>query len=310
MNYNFCILLDKPQRVDMYLSTLFQDFSRSFIQKIIDKWQVKVNNLEINKNIKVKNKDIIEISIIIWKAKVEAEEMNLDIVYEDENLIIVNKDAGINTHPVPWEEGKKWTLVNALLYHTKSLATIGWEERPGIVHRLDKDTSWLIMIAKNDKMMKYLQEIIQKREVDKYYIAIVVWILKDKQFKIESYIGRHPTDKIKMTTKNPINPKIAITHWEVLWYIDWKYSVLSLKLETWRTHQIRVHLSSIWFPIIWDKVYWNLDVNREVLKEFWLMRQALHSYKLEFDLYWKRVEFIGEFKDDMKQLLIWGNIEL
>lgn len=303
MNYNFCVYSDKQIRVDMYLSTLFQDFSRSFIQKIIDRWQVKVNQTEIKKNIKIKNKDQIEINIVIWKAKVEAEKIDLDIVYEDENLIIVNKDSWVNTHPVPWEEWKKWTLVNALLYHTKNLATIGWEERPWIVHRLDKDTSGLIMIAKNDKMMKYLQDIIQKREVDKYYIAIVAWIFKDKQFKIESYIGRHPTDKIKMTTKNPINPKIAITHWEVLGYIDSKYSVLKIKLETGRTHQIRVHLSSINFPIIWDKVYGNIDVNREVFKEFWLDRQALHSYKLWFDLYWKRVEFIWDLKDDMKKII-------
>ncbi len=325
MNYSFCVYLDKPQRVDMYLSTLFQDFSRSFIQKIIDKWQVKVNWNEIKKNIKIKNKEEIEINIVIWKAKVDAEEIDLDIVYEDENLIIVNKDAWINTHPVPWEEGKTWTLVNALLYHTKNLATIGWEERPWIVHRLDKDTSGLIMIAKNDKMMKYLQDIIQKREVDKFYIAIVAWVFKDKQFKIESYIGRHPTDKIKMTTKNPINPKIAITHWEVLGYIydnigmippfvkggrgfldnenSPKYTILKIKLETGRTHQIRVHLSSIWFPIIWDKVYGNADINKEVMKEYWLERQALHSYKLWFELYWKRVEFVWELKYDMKKII-------
>nr|MDD3720344.1 RluA family pseudouridine synthase [Candidatus Gracilibacteria bacterium] len=310
MNYNFCVYSDKQIRVDMYLSTLFQDFSRSFIQKIIDKGQVKVNSQEIKKNIKIKNKDKIEISIVITKAKVEAEDIELDIVYEDENLIIVNKDAGINTHPVPGEEGKRGTLVNALLHHTKNLATIGGEERPGIVHRLDKDTSGLIMIAKNDKMMKYLQDIIQRREVDKYYIAIVAGKFNDKQFKIESYIGRHPTDKIKMTTKNPINPKIAITNGEVLGYIDGKYSVLRIKLETGRTHQIRVHLSSIGFPIIGDKVYGDSDINREVMKSYGLTRQALHSYKLGFELYKKRVEFIGELKDDMKKIVMIGNIIL
>lgn len=303
MNYKFCVFYEKQIRVDIYLSTLFSDFSRSFVQKIIDRWQVKVNWEDINKNIKVKNKDVIDIDIIIEKSSVEGENIPLDIVYEDDNIIIVNKDAWINTHPVPWENWKIWTLVNALLYHTKALATIGWVERPWIVHRLDKDTSGLIMIAKNDKMMKYLQDKIQKREVDKYYIAIVSWIIKDKNFKIESFIWRHPTDKIKMTVKNPINPKLAVTHWKVIDYIDDKYTIVELKLETWRTHQIRVHLASIGFPIIWDKVYWKEDINIEVKNKFWLIRQALHSYKLKINIYWKEMEFTGDLKIDMKKII-------
>jgi 23S rRNA pseudouridine1911/1915/1917 synthase len=303
MKYNFCVLSEKTIRVDMYLSTLFTDFSRSFIQKIIDRWHVKINWNEIKKNIKIKNQDEVSIDIIIEKSKIEAENINLDIVYEDENLIIVNKDAWINTHPVPGENGKIWTLVNALLYHTKNLATINWQERPWIVHRLDKDTSGLIMVAKNDSMMKYLQNIIQKREIDKYYIAIVNWIVKDKNFKIESFIGRHPTDKIKMTVKNPINPKLAISYWKVLQYIDNKYTVLEIKIETWRTHQIRVHLSSIGFPIIWDKVYGNKDINKEVLNKYWLERQALHSRKLVIELYWEKKEFIWELKSDMRKIV-------
>lgn len=303
MKYSFCVLSDKQIRVDMYLSTLFSDFSRSYIQKIIDKGHVKINWKITNKNIKIKNKDVIEISIIVEKSEIKWEDMVLDIVFEDENIIIVNKDAWINTHPVPWEDWKKGTLVNALLYHTKDLAVIWWVERPWIVHRLDKDTSGLIMIAKNDNMMKYLQDIIQKRKIDKYYIAIVNWIVKDKNFKVESYIGRHPTDKIKMTVKNPINWKIAITYWKVIDYIDNKFTLLELKIETWRTHQIRVHLSSIWFPIIWDKVYWDKKINKEVFDKYWLQRQALHSYKLSLNLYEKETEFIGDLKDDMKKII-------
>lgn len=304
MNYTFCVYITEKQRVDMYLSTLFNDFSRSYIQKIIDNWEVKVNWKIINKNLKIQNKDIIEINIHVEKLELNAENIPIDIVYQDENIAIINKDAWINTHSTPWIDWKSGTLVNALLYHIKDLASIWWVERPWIVHRLDKDTSWLIMIAKNDKMMIYLQDVMKKRDkIWKYYLAIVNGIIKDSEFKIESFIWRHPTDKIKMTTKNPINPKLAISIVKVLWFIDDKYTIVQVKIETWRTHQIRVHLSSIWFPILWDKVYWNLDLNKVIEKKYWLKRQALHSYKLEILLYWEKKEFFWKIKQDLKKII-------
>lgn len=304
MIFKFCVYIAEKQRVDMYLSTLFSDFSRSYIQKIIDNWAVSVNGKKINKNLKIQNKDEILLSIQVEKLELKAENIPLDIVYEDENIAIINKDAWINTHSTPWIDWKSWTLVNALLFHIKDLASIWWVERPWIVHRLDKDTSGLIMIAKNDKMMVYLQETMKKREkIGKYYIAIVAWIIYDKDFKIESFIWRHPIDKIKMTTKNPINPKLAISHVKVLDYIDDKYSIIEVKIETWRTHQIRVHLSSIWYPIIWDKVYWDIKTNQEVLNKYKLNRQALHSYKLEIELYWDKKIFIAPFKNDMINII-------
>lgn len=303
MNYIFCAFIEKSIRVDIYLSTLFNNFSRSYIQKIIDKWQVNINWNIINKNIKIKNKDLFSIKIIVEKSWLKKEKRDLDIVYEDENFLVVNKDAWINTHPVPWENWKTWTLVNALLFHTKNLASIWWVERPWIVHRLDKDTSGLLLVAKNDNMMKILQEKISKREIEKYYIAIVKWLVKEKNFKIESFIWRHPNNRLKMTTKNPINWKIAITYGKVLDYIDDKYSVLEIKLETWRTHQIRVHLSSIWFPIIWDKTYWDKQTNDEVFKKYWLDRQALHAYKIKISLYNKDFEFKGNLKQDIKKII-------
>lgn len=308
MIYQFCTYINETKRVDLYLSALFSDFSRSYIQKMIDKWQVEINSRVVNKNIKIKNKDEIKLEIKLEKLDINAEDMNLQVVYEDQNIIVINKDPWVNSHPVPWEDGKTWTLVNALLFHTNDLASIWGIERPGIVHRLDKDTSGLIMVAKNDSMMHYLQNIIQKREVDKYYLAIVSGIVKENSIRIESLIWRHPVDKIKMTTKNPINWKIAITNVDLLDYIDDKYSLLLVKIETGRTHQIRVHLSSIWFPIIWDKVYGNIKVNKEVLTKYWLDRQALHSYKLSFNLYEKKVEFIAPLKSDM-QKIIWDRIK-
>jgi 23S rRNA pseudouridine1911/1915/1917 synthase len=308
MIYQFCTYIQKKERVDIYLSALLSDFSRSYVQKIIDKWNVKINGKVVTKNIKIDNKDELEIFIATEKLWLNAENISLSIVYEDENIAIINKDAWLNSHPTPGEEGKTWTLVNALLYHIKDLSSIGGVERPWIVHRLDKDTSGLIMIAKNDNMMHYLQETIKKREkIWKYYLAIVSWIVKDEYFKIESFIWRHRTDKIKMTTKNPINPKLAISYVKVLDYIDDKYTLVEVKIETWRTHQIRVHLSSIGYPIIWDKVYWDKKINEEVFKKFGLNRQALHSYKLEIELYWQKREFIGELKEDMSKILYWHN---
>lgn len=309
MIYKFCTYIKEKQRVDIYLSALLSDFSRSYIQKLIDKWNVKINWTIITKNIKIENKSEVEIFINTEKLWLNAEKIDLEIVYEDENIAIINKNAWINSHPTPWEDGKTWTLVNALLYHIKDLAWIGWVERPWIVHRLDKDTSGIMMIAKNDKMMLYLQETIKKRKnIWKYYLAIVSGIIKEKEFKIESFIGRHRTDKTKMSTKSPINPKLAISYVKVLDYIDEKYSLVQVKLETGRTHQIRVHLSSIGYPIIWDKVYGDKKVNEEVLKTYWLERQALHSYRLEIELYWEKREFVWELKEDMKRIV--SNIDI
>ncbi len=304
MEYKFCVYIIWKQRVDMYLSALFSEFSRSYIQKIIDNEEVSVNWKIISKNLKIQNRDEIILKINIEKLELKAENMPIDIVFEDENIAIINKDAWINTHPTPWIDWKSWTLVNALLYHISDLSSIWWVERPWIVHRLDKDTSGLIMIAKNDYMMAYLQETMKKREkIGKYYLAIVSWIIENKEFKIESFIWRHPVDKTRMTTKNPINPKIAISYVKVLKYIDEKYTLVEVKIETWRTHQIRVHLSSIGYPIIWDKVYWDKKINEIVLNKFWLTRQALHSYRLEIELYWKNREFFWELKPDMKKIL-------
>ena len=309
MIYNFCALIEKQQRVDMYLSTLFNNFSRSYIQKMIDRGQVFINWANISKNLKIKNRDEVKIEIIIEKLQeVNPEKMDFDIVYEDEEIIVLNKDAGINVHPVPWENWNKNTLVNWILEHCKNkLPSIGWVQRPGIVHRLDKDTSWLIMIAKSDAMMNYLSDIIKERNIDKYYIAVVFWKIKERVFKIESFIWRDPNNRLKMTTLNPANPRLAITYWEVLEFIDNKYTLVKIRLETGRTHQIRVHLASIWYPILWDKTYWNFRVNKEVATMYQIHRQALHAYQLDLKLYWKDIHFEAKLKPDMKRI-IWDLI--
>ena len=304
MIYRFCVIIEKQKRVDMYLSILFNDFSRSYIQKMIDRWQVSVNGENITKNLKIKNKDEISIKIIVEKLdEILPEDMKLDVIFEDDEIVVLNKEAWSNVHPVPWEWWNKNTLVNWVLYHCKDkLPSIWGVQRPWIVHRLDKDTSWVIMIAKSDIMMNYLADTIKNREVDKYYLAIVIWTVKNPEFKIESYMWRDPNNRLKMTTLNPVNPKIAITYWEVLEYIDNKYTLLKVKIETGRTHQIRVHLASIWYPILWDKTYWNVRVNKEVATIYQLHRQALHAWKLDLKLYWKDVHFKAELKDDIKRI--------
>jgi len=305
MKYSFCVILEKKSRVDMYLSALFVDFSRSYIQKMIDSGQLKVNGKLLTKNTKINNKDEIELEVIQESLEeVKAEEMDFDVLFEDENILVLNKEPGINVHPVPGRWWNSNTLVNGILYHCKDkLPIINGVERPGIVHRLDKDTSWSIMIAKNDKMMSYLSETIKEKRVWKYYLAIVSGILTKDNFKIESYIWRDPHNRKKMTSRNPVSPKIAITYWKVIKHIDSKYSLIMLKLETGRTHQIRVHLASIGFPIIWDKTYWNIKKNKQATTLYQLKRQALHAYFIEIDLYWKKKKFVAELKDDMKRII-------
>lgn len=304
MNYNFSTYIEKPQRVDMYLSALFWELSRSYIQKLIDTGCVKINGLAVKKNLKLKHQDEISIQEIITSTEILPENMTLDIIYEDENICVINKDAGINTHPVPWIEGKSGTLVNAILHHCqKKLPVISGEQRPWIVHRLDKHTSWAIMIAKNDQMMHALSAIIKNREVKKYYIAIVSGVLTQEKFTITSDIGRHRTDKIKMTTQNPMNPKHAITHGQVLGYIDNTYTVIKIDLETGRTHQIRVHLASIGYPILGDAVYGNSKINKQVATLYQLHRQALHAYELELELYAEKKYFKAPLKQDMFSMI-------
>ena len=312
MIYNFCVIIEKTKRVDMYLSTLFNDFSRSYIQKMIDRWQVSVNGGRISKNLKIKNWDEIKIEIVIeLLEEVLPEKIDFDVVYEDKEIIVLNKDAWINVHPVPWEGWNKNTLVNWVLYHCKdNLPSIWGINRPGIVHRLDKDTSWLIMIAKSDIMMNYLADTIRNREVDKYYLAIVIWTVKNPEFKIESYMWRDPNNRLKMTTLNPVNPKIAITYWEVLEYIDNKYTLLKIKIETGRTHQIRVHMASIGYPIVWDKTYWNFRENKENATRYQIHRQMHQAWKLDLKLYWKDVSLKADLKDDMKRMTNNLNLDL
>lgn len=304
MNYNFCVNLEKKQRVDMYISALFPQLSRSYVQKLIDTGCVLVDGKKIKKNLKLEPHSEISITEITTSVEILPENIPLDIIFEDDNICVINKDPQINVHPTPWIEGKKGTLVNALLYHCRDkLPVISWEERPWIVHRLDKDTTWVIVTAKNDTYMKDISAKIKNREVKKYYIAIVWWVLTQEKFTITSDIGRHKTDRTKMTVSDSVNPKNAITHAEVLWYIDEEYTVIKVDLETGRTHQIRVHLASIWYPIIGDTTYWNPKVNKRAATLYQVHRQMLHALEFHIDLYGARQVYRAPLKNDMQSIL-------
>ncbi len=310
----FCVLANprETRRVDTYLSALFPEKSRSYLQKMIEEGKISCNGANFTKNKKIYRWDIIEISWRVDQMTLMAEDIPLEIIYENDDFAIISKDAGINTHPTPWEWWRMGTLVNALLYHFKNLgirhensdfnpSIINGVERPGIVHRLDKDTSWLIIIAKNDRSMHALQLKIAKRTIHKTYLALVVGIVKDQQWYIESFIGRDPYDRKKMTTIDPSNPKLAKTKFLNKGIIAGKYTLLEVGLMTGRTHQIRVHLSSIGYPILWDKVYGNEKLNTESREIYGLTRQWLHAYRLEFNLFCQEYSFEAPLKADLNK---------
>ncbi len=281
---------------------------------MIEEGKISCNGTSFNKNKKIYRGDIIEIHWQIDQMALIAEDMPLEIIYENDDFAIISKEAGINTHPTPGEWGRVGTLVNALLYHFKNLgirhedpefhpSIINGVERPGIVHRLDKDTSGLIIIAKNDKSMHTLQLKIAKRTIHKTYLALVVGIVKDREWYIESFIGRDPYDRKKMTTLDPSNPKLAKTKFLNKAIIAGKYTLLEVDLLTGRTHQIRVHLSSIGYPIVGDKVYGNDRANIEALESYWLTRQWLHAFRLNFNLFDHEYNFEAPLKSDLKKFL-------
>jgi 23S rRNA pseudouridine1911/1915/1917 synthase len=272
------------RRVDTYLSTLFADMSRSYVQRLIEQGFVTVNGTVVSKNAKLRARDTITMRWKVDASKFEPETMNLDIVYDSPGFAVINKDAGINVHPVPGEGGNSGTLVNGLMHHFGELSIINGTTRPGIVHRLDKDTSGLIMIAKNDVTMRALQAKIEKRTISKRYLAVVLGEIPESELYIESYIGRDPNDRKRMTAINPVAPRLAQTRAFVRERRN-GYSLVEVDLLTGRTHQIRVHLSSIGFPIVGDSVYGSAGANRNLRESDRLTRQWLHAWKLSFCLW-------------------------
>jgi pseudouridine synthase, rluA family len=264
-------------RLDAYISKQMQDLSRSMIQKLLEGNKINVNGKSEKPAYKVQNGDIIEINIEEPKeVKIEAQDIPLDIIYEDEDILVVNKQKGLVVHPA--NGNPDGTLVNAVMAHCKdSLSGIGGELRPGIVHRLDKDTSGLLIIAKNDKAHIQMSNQIKNREVKKTYIALVRGTIAENEATINMPIGRSTKDRKKMAVTK--SGKEAVTHFKVLnRYTTDKgsYTLLEIKIDTGRTHQIRVHMAEIGHPVIGDVVYSNGK------NEFGVEGQCLHAKRLEF----------------------------
>lgn len=262
---------DKKIRCDVFLSSKISDLSRTAIQKLIKENLIFVNGKNVKPNVILEIGDEIIISIP-QKKKIElvAEDIDLDIIYEDEYMIVVNKDRNMVVHPANGNE--EHTLVNALLNHC-NLSMIN-PNRPGIVHRLDKDTTGLIVCAKDDKTHLKLVEMFSNREINKKYLAICNGVFINKHSIINKPIGRDEKDRKKMSV-NSKNAKMAITEYSILAENE-KYSLVDIKLHTGRTHQIRVHFSSLNHPIVGDETYGNKN---EKIKA---KGQMLHAYSLNF----------------------------
>lgn len=266
------IICDKENiRIDKYLSDLDSlDLTRSKIQKLIKTGNIKVNDIEIKESYKVNLNDNIEINIVTEESKITPENIKLDIVYEDDDILVINKPSGMVVHPAPGN--KEHTLVNALMNYSK-LSTRNGDFRPGIVHRIDKDTSGLLLVAKNDKAHLFLEEELKKHNIVRTYIALVNGVINHDTGKIDAPIGRSVSDRKKMevTAKNS---KEAITNFKVLERYK-NVTLLELKLETGRTHQIRVHLKYIGHPVCNDPVYSN---NKNIDN----YGQLLHAKEISF----------------------------
>ncbi len=265
---------EEDTRLDLYLSNQLDQLSRSFIQKLIEQEKIKINgNREKLKKYKVKENDIIEIEIPLpEKLDIKQENIPVPIIYEDEDVIVVDKPRGMVVHPAPGNY--TGTLVNALLYHCKTLSSINGIIRPGIVHRIDKDTSGLLMVAKNDKAHRSLAEQLKAHSIHRVYAALVHGNIKEEKGTIHAPIGRHPVDRLKMAVTER-NSKDAITHFKVMQRFG-NYTLIEAKLETGRTHQIRVHMAYIQHPLVGDPVY---GLKKE---KYNLQGQALHAKELGF----------------------------
>lgn len=304
-------------RLDKFLAEMLEGYSRSRLQSLIQDGHVKVNTV-----VQTKRAFVLEIGNFVEvvvpeavEAEPQAQNIPLDIVYEDDDLLVINKPAGLVVHPGAGNQDG--TLVNALLHHCKdSLSGIGGVLRPGIVHRLDKDTSGLMLAAKNDFAHQHLSAQLQSRELSRIYKAFVFKIPLPPLGVIDKPIGRHSSQRIKMAV-NPKNGREAVTEYKTLGHLGEALSLVECKLQTGRTHQIRVHMESLKNPIIGDDLYGpqpnavesalkNAECDDRLIGAvLGFSRQALHAHSIAFihPRSEEEMEFESEFPDDFQYLM-------
>lgn len=308
---------DANQRLDKFLKKLLPNSSLSLIFKINRKNKVKVNWKRQDNEYKLQIWDELKLFLSDSEFDVLSENKDLirkesdvtlskdDIVFEDSSVLIINKNPWVIVHP--WDfKTKEISLIQKVHdYLWNKLNSLTF--KPSLVHRIDKDTSWIVIIAKTKKSLDTLLKDLQANKIEKYYYAVVLWepekyewIINKKLIRIENAKNEN---KVQLDEKNW---QKAITHYKVIQKgIKWKYSLIECKLETWRMHQIRVHLASIGCPIIGDKVYWNVNENSFAKINFWIQRQLLHAQKIVFSHPENRTTITLEarLKDDMKNLI-------
>ena len=302
------------ERLDSYLASRVPDVSRVAFRRLIEDGCVTVNGSASRPSHKVKAGELIQYAIPPPKpTRLQAEELALDVVYEDEDLIVVNKPKGMVVHPAPGTA--RGTLVNALLAHCKGLSVVGGIERPGIVHRLDKDTSGLMVVAKNDTAHHALQKQIQARTAERKYLALVWGNPRFEEAVVDAPIGRHPVDRKKMAVvESPTRrSRVAMTDFRVLERFG-SFALIEARLQTGRTHQVRVHSAYAGHPVVGDPVYSGkrrlqagpkesvAAINRLIDA---LQGQALHAYYLSFEhpRSGKRLEFTVSMPEEMEELV-------